>query len=91
MKPLSEYESAIIVFDDIFVSSNSRYINQFFIRERYNNLGNSSLPQSHFDLPKRSIRKNSNKLTLFNQTLKYLENLFRGVRGYDMSYDEFEQ
>ena len=28
---------------------------------------------------------------LFNQTLKDIENKWRGVVGYDMRYDEFEQ
>ena len=31
-KPLNEYENGIIVFDYILGSSNSRFIDQFFIR-----------------------------------------------------------
>ena len=38
IKPLSEYENGIIVFDDILGSSNSRFIDKFFIRGRHNNL-----------------------------------------------------
>ena len=38
IKPLNEYENGIIVFDDILGSSNSRFIHQFFIRGRHNNL-----------------------------------------------------
>ena len=38
IKPLNEYENGIIVFDDILGSSNSRFIDQFFIRGRHNNL-----------------------------------------------------
>ena len=38
IKPLSENENGIIVFDDILGSSNSRFIDQFFIRGRHNNL-----------------------------------------------------
>ena len=37
-KPLNEYKSANIVFDDNLCSSNSKYINQFLIRGRHNNL-----------------------------------------------------
>ena len=37
IKPLNEYENGIIVFDDILGSSNSRFIDQFFIRGRHNN------------------------------------------------------
>ena len=37
VKPLNEYENAIIVFDGILGSPNGRYIGQFFIRGRHNN------------------------------------------------------
>ena len=88
-KPLNEYENGIIVFDDILGSSNSRFIDQFFIRGRHNNLDIYYLSQSYFDLPKRTIGNNSNKIILFNQTLKDTEHIYRDVAGYDMNYDEF--
>ena len=91
IKPLNEYENAIIVFDDILGSSNSRYIDQFFIRGRHNNLDIYYLSQSYFDLPKRTIRNKSNKIILFNQTLKDIEHIYRDVAGYDMNYDEFKE
>ena len=43
IKPLREYENAIIVFDDILRSSNSRFVDQFFIRGRHNKLDIHSL------------------------------------------------
>ena len=49
IKPLSEYEKAIIVFDDILGSSNSRFMDQFFFRGRHNNLDIYYLSQSYFD------------------------------------------
>ena len=55
IKPLNDYENGIIVFDDILGSSNSRFIDQFFIRGRHNNLDIYYLSQSYFDLPKRTI------------------------------------
>ena len=91
IKPLNEYEIGVIVFDDILGSSNSRYIDQFFIRGRHNNLDIYYLSQSYFDLPKRTIRNNSNKIILFNQTLKDIEHIYRDVAGYDMNYDEFKE
>ena len=72
IKPLNEYENGIVVFDDILGSSNSRFIDQFFIRGRHNILDSYYLSQSYFDLPKRTIRNNSNKIILFNQTSKIL-------------------
>ena len=53
IKPLNEYENGVIVFDDILGSSNSRFIDQFFIRGRHNNLDIYYLSQSYFDLPKK--------------------------------------
>ena len=91
IKPLSEYENGIIVFDDILGSSNSKFIDQFFIRGRHNDLDIYYLSQSNFGLPKRTIRKNSNKIILFNQTLKDIEHIYQDVGGYDMSYDEFKE
>ena len=91
IKPLNEYENGIIVFDDILGSSNSRFIDQFFIRGRHNNLDIYYLSQSYFDLPKRTIRNNSTKIILFNQTLKDIEHIYRDVAGYDMNYDEFKE
>ena len=38
IKPVNEYKNGIIVFDDILGLSNSRFIGQFFIRGRHNNL-----------------------------------------------------
>ena len=90
IKPLNEYENGIIVFDDVLGSTNSRFIDQFFIRGRHNNLDIYYLSQSYFDLPKRTIRNNSSKIILFNQTLKDTEHIYRDVAGYDMNYDEFK-
>ena len=91
IKPLNEYENGIIVFDYVLGSTNSRFIDQFFIRGRHNNLDIYYLSQSYFDLPKRTIRTNSNRINLFNQTLKDIEHIYRDVAGYDMNYDEFKE
>ena len=61
IKPLNEYENGIIVFDDILGSSNSRVIDQFFIRGRHKNLDIYYLSQSCFKLPNRTIRNNCKK------------------------------
>ena len=41
-------------------------------------------------MPKRTIRKNSNKIILFNQTLKDIEHIDIHVAGYHMTYDELK-
>ena len=91
IKPLNEYENGIIVFDDILCSSNSRDTDQYCKRGRHNNSDIYYLSQSYFDLPKRTIRNNSNKIILFNQTLKDIEHIYTDVTGYDMNYDEFKE
>ena len=91
IKPLNEYKNAIIVFDDYLGSSNSRDIDQFFIRGRHNDLDLYYLSQAFFDSPKRNIRNNGNKIVLFNQTLKDIENIYRDVAGYHKSNDEFKE
>ena len=91
IKSLNEYENGIIVFDDILGSSNSRFIDQFFMRGRHNNSDTFYLSQSYFDLPKRTIRNNTNKSILFNQTLKDIEHIYRDVAGYVMNFDEFKK
>ena len=90
IKPLNEYDNATIIFDDILGTSNGKYIDQFFIRGRHDNLDMFYLSQSYFDLSKRTIRHNSNKVILFNQTLKNMANKNGDIEGYDMSYDEFK-
>ena len=91
IKPLNKYENGVIVFYDILGSSNSKFLDQFFIGGRHNSLNIYYLSQSYFNLPKRTIRNNSNRIILFNQTLKDIEHIYRDVAGYDMNYDEFKE
>ena len=88
---LSDYENVITVFDVILGTSNSKLIDQFPIRGRQNSLNLYNLPKFYFDLPKRTLRKNSSKIILFNQTLKVIENIYKDVGGHDMCYDEIKQ
>ena len=91
IKPLNEYKKGIIIFDYILGSSNNRFIDQFFIRGRHNNLDFYYLSQSYFDLPKRTIRNNSNKNIQFNQTLKDIEHISRDIAGHDIIFEEFKE
>ena len=90
IRPLNELENAIIVFDDVLVSSKSRYIVQLFKRWKHTNYDMNYLSQSCFELAKRSKKNISNKTILFNQTLNGFENIYRDIGGYDMSYDDFK-
>ena len=46
VKPLNQYENAIIVFDDFSGSSNSRYMDHFYIGGKHNNLDKYFLSQT---------------------------------------------
>ena len=86
---IQDYENCCVVCDDM-LDSNQKLIDPFFTRGRHNDLDVFYLSQSYFDLPKRTIRNNSNIIILFQQTLKDVENLYRDIAGFDMSYDEFK-
>ena len=89
--PLNEYEKNGIASDDFLGSSISKYLDQIFIEGRHNNLDIYYLSQSSLGLPKTTIRKNSNKIILFNETLQDIENLYRKASGLDSSYSELNQ
>ena len=94
IKPLSEYENAVIIFKDNLGPSSGKYIDQFFTRGRRIILDFYYLSQCYFDIPKRTIRNKRNsskKLILFNRTLEDIKNIHRDVGGYDMSYNELKE
>ena len=87
-RTIQDFQNGCIVFDDM-LDSNQNLIDPFFTRGRHNDLDVYYLSQSYFDLPKRTIRNNSNIIMLFQQTLKDVEHIYRDLAGFDMSYDEF--
>ena len=88
-KSIQNFQNCRVVFDDK-LDSNQKLIDPFFTRGRHNDLDVYYLSQSHFDLPKRTIRNNSNIIILFQQTLKDVEHIYRDIAGFDMSHDEFK-
>ena len=88
-KTLDDYKGCVVVFDDM-LDSNQKLIDPFFTRGRHSDLDVYYLSQSYFDLPKRTIRNNSNIIILFQQTLKDVEHIYRDIAGFDMSYEEFK-
>ena len=88
-KSIQDFQNCCVVFDDMLDTS-QKLIDPFFTRGRHNDLDVYYLSQSYFDLPKRTIRNNSNIIILFQQTLKDVEHIYRDNAGFDMSYDEFK-
>ena len=88
-KSIQDFQNCCVVFDDM-LDSNQKLIDPFFTRGRHNDLDVYYLSQSYFDLPKRTIRNNSNIIILFQQTLEDVEHIYRDIAGFDMSNDEFK-
>ena len=87
-RTIQNFQNCCVIFDDM-LDSNQKLKDPFFTRERHTDLDVYYLSQSNFDLPKRTIRYNSNIIILFQQTLKDVEIIYRDI-GFDMSYDEFK-
>ena len=88
-RTVQDFQNCCVVFDDM-LDSNQKLIDPFFTRGRHNDLDVYYLSQSYFDLPKTTIRNNSNIIILFQQTLKDVEHIYRDIAGFDMSHDEFK-
>ena len=88
-KSIQDFQNCCVVFDDMLDTS-QKLIDPFFTRGRHNDLDVYYLSQSYFDLPKRTIRNNSNFIILFQQILKDVEHNYRDIAGFDMSNDEFK-
>ena len=69
------FQNCFVVFD-VMLDSNQKLIDPFFTRGRHNDLDAYYLSQSYLDLPKRTIRNNSNIIILFQQTLKDVEHIY---------------
>ena len=88
-KSIQDFQNCCVVFDDMLDTS-QKLIDPFFTRGRHNDLDVYYLSQSYFDLPKRTIRNNSNIIILFQQTLKDVQHIYTDKAGFEMSYDEFK-
>ena len=66
-------------------------ISLFFTRGRHKNIDIYYISQNHLHLPKNTIRKNSNIIILFKQTLRDIILLFHDLAGLDMNLEEGKQ
>ena len=89
-RTIQDFHNCCVVFDDMS-DSIQKVIDSFLTRGSHNNLDVYYLSQSHFDLPKRTIRINSNIILLFQQTVEDVEHIYREIAGFDMSYEEFKE
>ena len=91
IKPINKYKGSVVIFDDMLDARNSSQIDKFFTRGRHEDLDVYYNSQSYFPLPRQSIRKNSDRLILFKQTLRDVQSMYYDIGAYDMKYDEFKE
>ena len=89
-RTIQDFKNCCVVFDDM-LDSNQRLIDPFFTSGRHNLCYAYYSSQNYFDVPKRTIRMNSNIIILFRQSLRDVEQIYRDIAGFDMSYDEFKE
>ena len=91
IKPINKYKGWVVIFDDMLGAKNSSQIDEFFTRGRHEDLDVYYISQSYFALPRQSIRNNSDRLILFKQTLRDVQNMYHDIGAFDMIYDEFKE
>ena len=85
---VQDFRNCCVVFDARLQSEINKSI---FTRGRHNLCDVYYLSQSYFDVPKRTIRMNSNIIILFRQSLRDVEHIYRDIAVFDMSYDESKE
>ena len=65
-RTIQDFQNRCVVFDDM-LDSNQKVLDSFFTRGRHFDLDVCHLSQSYFDLPKKTIRNNSNIIQVFNK------------------------
>ena len=91
IEPIEIYKNSTVVFDDMLLSKQKSNIDLFFTRGCHNNIDVYYISQSHFHLPKNSIRNISNIIFLFEQTLRDIILLFHDIAELDMNLEEWKQ
>ena len=82
-RTIQDFQNCCVVFDDMLDTS-QKLTDPFFTRGRHNDLDVYYLSQSYFDLPKRTIRNNSNNIILFQQTLKDVQHIYTDIADFDV-------
>ena len=72
-------------------AKNSFQIDDLFTRGTRVNLDVYYISQSYFGFPRQSVRKDSDRLKLFKQTLRDVQSMYQDIATYDMNYDEFKE
>ena len=91
IKPNNKHKGSVVIFDDMLGARNSSQIDELFTKGRHEDLDVCYISQSYFGLPRQSIRKNSDRLILFKQTLRDVHKMYQDIGAFDMIYDELKE
>ena len=89
-RDLNPEDKNLMIFDDLLLEKQNK-CECYYVRGRHSNVDCFYLSQSYFELPRRTIRINSNFICLFPQNLRDLNNLHFDHVGDDMTKEEFRK
>ena len=87
---LEKHENSTVVFDDVLLSRQESNIDLFFNRGRHCNIDIYYIYQSYFHLSKKSVRKLSNNIFSFTQTVRDIILLNHDIARLDMNFEEWK-
>ena len=70
---------------------NSSQIDEFFTRGRQQDLDVYYISQIFFGVPRQNIRNNSDRLKLFKQTLRDVQNMSQDIEVFDRKNDDIKE
>ena len=80
----------LVIFYDLMLDKNAvKKAEEFFTRGRPMGISVVFISQSFYEIPRRTIRENSNFIILFKQNMKSLDQLFKDCVEPDMDKEEF--
>ena len=89
-RDLNPENKNLMIFDDLLLEKQNK-CECYYLCGRHSNVDCFYLAQNYFELPRRTIRTNSNFICIFPQDLRDLNNLHLDYVGDDMTNEEFRK
>ena len=86
---LDKNKKNLIIFDDCVTLKNQEVMSSYYTRGRHNNCNSIYLSQSWFDLPKKTIRNNSNFIILFKLNKRDKDLIYSDLLSNTLEKEEF--
>ena len=86
---LNKTKKNLIIFDDCVTEKNQEIMSAYYTRGRHNNCNSIYLSQSWFDLPKKTIRNNSNFIILFKLNKRDKDLIYSDLFSNTLEKEDF--